>query len=124
MKIEIRGQYVNLKKIEGSNCNFFKNLRGQFTIFWKFIGVKLKILKKLRIKMQNLKDYNNAGFWNSYILGDIWNSLNLTWTKYFINFHHFENSSNYYPNNVIHLKVFEFSHNVTFLQNIPSSKTL
>jgi len=55
--------------------------------------------------MQNLKDYNNEEFWNS---------LNLTWTKYFINFHHFENSSNYYPNNEIHLKVFEFPHNITF----------
>ena len=36
--------------------------------------------------------------------------------KHFINFHHFENSSNYYPNNGIHLKVFEFP------QHIPSSK--
>ena len=90
-----------------------KNLRGQFIIFWKFIGVKFKTLKKLGTKMQNLKDYNN---------GEIWNFLNLTGTKYFINSHHFENSSNYYSNNIIHLKVFEFSHNITFPQNIPLSK--
>ena len=57
--------------------------------------------------MQNLKNYNNEEFWNS---------LNLTWTQYFINSHHFENSSTYYPNNGIHLKRFEFP------QNIPSSK--
>jgi len=72
--------------------------------------------------MQILKNYNNEEIWNSCLLGVIWNSLNLTWTKYFINFHHFENSSNYYPNNGIHLKVFEFPQNITFLQNIPPSK--
>ena len=66
--------------------------------------------------MQNLKNYNNEEFWNSWLLGVIWNSLNLTWTKYFINFHHFENSSNYYPNKGIHIKVFKFP------QNIPWSK--
>ena len=64
--------------------------------------------------MQNLKKYNKEEFWNSYLLGVIWNSLNLTWTKYFINFHYFKNSSNYYSNNEIHLKVFEFPQNITF----------
>jgi len=98
-KIEIRDQFVNFRNFEGSNYNFWKKLRGQFIIFWKFIGAKLKILKKLMTKMQNLKDYNNEEFWNSYLLYVIWNSLNLTWTKYFLNFHHFENSSNYYANN-------------------------
>jgi len=66
--------------------------------------------------MHNLKNYNNEQIWNSYLLGVIWNSLNLTWTKYFINFRHFENYSNYYPNNRIHLKVFKLP------QNILSSK--
>jgi len=60
--------------------------------------------------MQYLKNYYNLEFWNS---------LNLTWTKYFINFHHFENSLNYYPNNEIHLKVFEFPKNF-----LPSKHTL
>jgi len=65
--------------------------------------------------MQNLKNYNNEEFWNS---------LNLTWTKYFINFHHFENSSNYYTNNGIHIKVFKFPQKITFAPNILPSKTL
>ena len=39
-----------------------------------------------------------------------------------MNFHHFKNSSNYYPNNEIHFKVFEFTKNITLPQNIPSSK--
>ncbi len=64
--------------------------------------------------MQILENYNNEEIWNYWILGVIWNSLNLTWTKYFINFHHFENSSDYYPNNEIRLKVFEFPQNITF----------
>ena len=99
-----------------------KNLRGQLIIFWKFLGVKLKILKKLRTKWKFFKDYNNEEFWNSYFLGVIWNSLNLTWIKYFVDSHHFKNSLNYYLNNEIHLKVFEFPHNITFPQNIPPSK--
>jgi len=32
-------------------------LSGQFAIFYKFIGVKLKILENLRTKMQILKIY-------------------------------------------------------------------
>jgi len=28
-----------------------ENFEGQFVIFWKFIGVKLKILENLRTKM-------------------------------------------------------------------------
>jgi len=32
---------------------------------------------------------------------------------------HFEKSSNYYPNNRIHIKIFEFPQNITFPQNIP-----
>jgi len=36
--------------------------------------------------------------------------------KILINFYHFENSLNYYPNNRIHFKVFEFP------KNIPSFK--
>ena len=74
--------------------------------------------------MQNLKDYNNEEFWNSYLLGVIWDSLNLIWTKYFINSHHFENSSNYYPNNEIHLKVFEFPRNINSLKTFPHLNTL
>jgi len=71
--------------------------------------------------MQISKNYNNEEIWNSCFLGVIWNSLNLTWTKYFINFHHSENSSNYYPNNEIHFKVFKFPKNITFPQNISPS---
>ena len=84
----------------------------------------LKIFEKIEDKNAKFKDYNNKEFWNFYLLGVIWNSLNLTWTKYFINSHHFENSSNYYPNNEIHLKVFEFSHNIKFPQKIPHPNTL
>lgn len=43
----------------------------------------------------------------------------LTWTKNFINFHPFENSPYYYPNNEIQLKLFEFPQNITLPQNIP-----
>jgi hypothetical protein len=63
--------------------------------------------------MQNLKNYNNE---------EIWNSLNFTWKKYFINFHHFKNSSNYHPNYGIHLKVFQFPQKITLPQNIPHPK--
>jgi len=51
LKIEIRGQFVNFKKIEGSICNFLK-----------FFGVKIKILENLGTKMQSLKKYNNEEF--------------------------------------------------------------
>jgi len=119
LKNKIRGQFANLKKFRGQIIIFGKF---EWSICHKFIGVKLKILENLRTKIQNLKDYNNEEFWNSQLLGVIWNSLNLTWTKYFINFHYFENSSSYYPNNWIHLKIFEFPQNITFPQNIPPSK--
>jgi len=66
--------------------------------------------------MQSLKNYKNEEIGNSHLLGVIWNSLNLTWIKYFINFYHFENSTNYLPNNIIHLKIFEFPRNITLPQ--------
>jgi len=38
-------QFVNLKNLEGSICNFQKNW-GPICIYWKVIEVNLKILKK------------------------------------------------------------------------------
>jgi hypothetical protein len=71
--------------------------------------------------MQSLKNYNNEKFKIFSFLDVIWNSLNLTWKKCFINFHHFENSSNYHQNNGINLKLFEFPQNITLSQSIASS---
>jgi transposase len=68
----------------------------------------LQILKNMRTKRHKNEE--------------IWNSLNLTWTKYLIKFHHFEKSSNYHPNNKIYLKEFKFSQKITLHQNIPLSK--
>jgi len=51
LKIEIRGQIVNFKKIEGSNYNFWKfwgaNLQffGSNWNFWKIWGPKCKFWK-------------------------------------------------------------------------------
>jgi hypothetical protein len=109
LKVEIRGQSTNFKNFEGSNCNFRK-FEGSICNFWKFIGVNLKFFENLRTKMQILKNYNNE---------EIWNSLNLIWTKYFINFHNLKNSSNYHPNNRIYLESFEFPQNIS-----PSKYTL
>jgi hypothetical protein len=105
----LRGQIIIFENSEGPIWNFLEIYWGQIENFGKF-------------EDQNVKNYNKEEFWNSLLLGVISNSLNLTWTKYFINFHHFENSSNYYLNNGIHLNVFEFPQNITFSQNIPRSK--
>jgi len=64
--------------------------------------------------MQILKNYNNEGIWNSCLLGVIWNSLNIL-----INFHHFEYSSNYYPNNRIRLKVLNSLKTLHSLKTFP-----
>jgi len=73
LKIEIRGQFVNFKILRGQII-IIENFEGPICNFWKFIGVKLKIL---RTKMQNLNNYNNEEFYSSYLLGVISNSLNL-----------------------------------------------
>jgi len=48
-----------LKKLRGK-FTIPKKIRGQIAISWKFIGVNLKILENLRIKMKNLKNYENG----------------------------------------------------------------
>jgi len=88
----------------GVNLQFVGNSLGSILKFWKNWGPKWKI-----ITMRNLK---------FLALCVIWKSLHLTWTKYFINFHYFENSSNYYLNNEIQLKIFKFPQNITLPQNI------
>jgi len=56
--LALHTNFIYLQKLEGQII-IFENLGGQFAVFWKFIGVKLKILWT---EMQILKNYNNKEF--------------------------------------------------------------
>ena len=115
LKIEIRGQFVN-----------FKIFRGQIIIYEKFKGSIYNFLEIYWGQIENFED-PNAKFerllqWR--ILKFLPFRCHLKFSKFNLNkilhkFHHFENSSNYYPNNGIHLIVFFFNRQI-LLNAIPA----